>query len=142
MTILGRIRGHGITCDGERWVYADDGSPVDRKRPCARCGRMPTPEGYDACLGELPDVLNACCGHGFDDVQRGYVHEDGGRTLVCKERHMTRVLYVSKDHTHRLYGQKGVVLARGKGPGPRNCLVRLDSGELVCAPFWNWRRAG
>jgi len=55
---------------------------------------------------------------------------------------MTRVRYVNKDHSHRLYGQTGVVLTRGRGPGPRNELVKLDSGELVVAPFWNWRKVG
>ncbi len=28
---------------------------------------MPTPEGYDACLGKLPDVVYACCGHGITE---------------------------------------------------------------------------
>jgi hypothetical protein len=52
----------------------------------------------------------------------------------------TRVRYVNRDHGHRLYGQEGVVLVRSSGGGPRNCLVRLDSGEEVVAPFWNWRK--
>jgi len=29
---------------------------------------MPTPEGHDACLGKLPGVGAACCGHGVDDA--------------------------------------------------------------------------
>lgn len=53
---------------------------------------------------------------------------------------MTRVRYVNRDHSHRLCGQAGVVLIRGRGPGPRNELVRLDSGELVVAPWGNWRK--
>ena len=53
---------------------------------------------------------------------------------------MTRVKYVNRDHGHRLYGQTGVVLIRSPGPGPRNELVRLDSGELVVAPWGNWRK--
>lgn len=59
-------RGHKVTCRGGGWVWADNGEPVDWKaqRPCARCGRMPTPEGYDACLGYIPDAAAACCGHG------------------------------------------------------------------------------
>lgn len=27
---------------------------------------MPTPDGHDACLGELPGVKYACCGHGVE----------------------------------------------------------------------------
>ncbi len=30
--------------------------------PCPLCGKVRTREGYDACLGELPGVANACCG--------------------------------------------------------------------------------
>ena len=44
-------RGHEIYWDGERWWYADDGTIYNDKRPCKRCGRHPTPEGYDACVG-------------------------------------------------------------------------------------------
>lgn len=57
-------RGNLIRYDGQQWVYADDGTPADVERPCARCGRMPTPEGYDACLGHIPGATSACCGHG------------------------------------------------------------------------------
>lgn len=61
--------------DGE-WRYLD-GKPADAPRPCPRCGRMPTTEGDDACLGHLPGVSFACCGHG---VGPGYViYEDGRR---------------------------------------------------------------
>lgn len=49
----------------KQWLYADDKSPISVKRPCVRCGRMPTPEGYDACLGYIPNVKSACCGHGM-----------------------------------------------------------------------------
>lgn len=54
--------------------------PLDRDPPCVACGRPPTPEGYDACLGWIPGARAACCGHGvkppyvmWDDrsVQRG-----------------------------------------------------------------------
>lgn len=37
---------------------------------CKRCGLPPTAEGHDPCLGALPGVSNACCGHGW---QRGYI---------------------------------------------------------------------
>lgn len=65
-------RGHPIVYLGHRWVYADDGSSISVERPCVRCGRMPTEEGYDACLGHLPNVRAACCGHG---VEPGYALE-------------------------------------------------------------------
>jgi hypothetical protein len=31
-----------------------------------KCGKMPTPEGYDACLGYIDGVISACCGHGVE----------------------------------------------------------------------------
>ena len=48
------------------WLYADDDTPVEgNDRPCPRCWRMPTSDGHDACLGIIPDVISACCGHGM-----------------------------------------------------------------------------
>lgn len=57
--------------------YEDTGAPYDRDcpPPCIRCGKHPTPEGHDACLGQLPGVKYACCGHG---VEHGYIiYNDG-----------------------------------------------------------------
>ena len=46
------------------WKY-EDGTPLNQEeRPCARCGKMPTSEGYDACLGYIEGATSACCGHG------------------------------------------------------------------------------
>jgi len=56
--------------DKEEWLYADTLESTKTERPCIRCGRMPTRDGHDACLGYLDGVKNACCGHG---VIRGYV---------------------------------------------------------------------
>ena len=63
--------------DGQRY-YVDTGECAEgNPRPCSRCGRMPTPEGYDACLGYIPGAAGACCGHG---VEPGYVcMQDGIR---------------------------------------------------------------
>ena len=57
------------------WVYEDTGEIVT-PRPCPQCGQSPTPEGYDACLGEIPGALGACCGHG---LYVGYVDWLGHR---------------------------------------------------------------
>ena len=71
----GYFRGHPVVClageDGER--YADDLTPtVDEagasvERPCVQCGLLAAPDGPDPCLGMLPDVRAACCGHGVDE---------------------------------------------------------------------------
>lgn len=61
------LRGHKIEkIDGE-WVFSDTKEPTVKtwhKRPCGYCGEYNTPEGHDWCLGTLPWVMNACCGHG------------------------------------------------------------------------------
>jgi hypothetical protein len=48
----------------QQWYYCDTNEIDDGNRPCKRCGRMPTLEGYDACLGYIKNVSSACCGHG------------------------------------------------------------------------------
>ena len=61
-------RGHAIRHDPEGWVYADTGALFDDSRPCIRCGRMPLPTGEDACLGNIPGIASACCGHGVEEA--------------------------------------------------------------------------
>lgn len=59
--------------DGE-WFFSASGKPVKghwRTEPCGHCGKVNTPEGHDGCLGTLPGVMNACCGHGV--VAEAYV---------------------------------------------------------------------
>ena len=65
------IRGHPTRFDEEawEWLYADTLESVGdgKGRACVRCGKMPTPEGHDACLGTLSGgVVSACCGHGVE----------------------------------------------------------------------------
>ena len=81
------IRGHLAEWDGEAWRYADTGEVADHDRPCVRCGKLPTPEGHDACLGYVPGVMDACCGHGVHEpwIRRkerdGEKDQETGETL-------------------------------------------------------------
>ena len=51
---------------------------------CYLCRRQrPKDRGPDPCLGKLPGVVNACCGHG---LQWGYVTFENGKTLVFDVR--------------------------------------------------------
>ena len=72
--ITSHSRGNLIIYRNNRWEY-EDGVALDKEeRPCVRCGRMPTKEGYDACLGYIEGATSACCGHG---IEEGYVvYED------------------------------------------------------------------
>jgi len=49
------------------WIWSDTRKPITKERSCKRCKRFPTIEGYDACLGFLPGVKSACCGHGIEE---------------------------------------------------------------------------
>jgi hypothetical protein len=71
-------RGHlVVTGNNNDPCYADTGeSAFGVDRPCPLCHKMPTPEGYDACLGYIPGARSACCGHG---VEYGYIVMEGYR---------------------------------------------------------------
>jgi len=81
--LVTKLRGHLIHLNSKNeWVYTDTGEPTKdnwRDRPCGKCGHMPTAEGHDPCLGTLPGVINACCGHG--DVRYAYVMFEDKSTL-------------------------------------------------------------
>jgi hypothetical protein len=61
------LRGHPIIHAGHKWVYKDTGEDTaNNLRPCNACG-LDTgtgPNDGEPCLGLLPGVMNACCGHG------------------------------------------------------------------------------
>jgi hypothetical protein len=53
-------------------------NPSEHRKPCVKCGKLPTKEGHDACLGNLPGVIDACCGHG---VKEAYINFENGVTI-------------------------------------------------------------
>ena len=67
MTAKSFSRGWPIIYFKNKWVYKDDMKPLDEHRPCRRCERPPTKDGHDACLGEIPGITSACCGHGVEE---------------------------------------------------------------------------
>ena len=79
--VTGQEKGYQITYSEEdkQWIYVDTKEPIETNpRPCKRCGNLPTPEGHDHCLGKLPGVKNACCGHGYEE---GYISFENGITI-------------------------------------------------------------
>ena len=65
--VKNNLRGHKIEFLNNQWVYCDTKEPTTEThmdRACGHCGEFSTSEGHDACLGTLPNVMNACCGHG------------------------------------------------------------------------------
>lgn len=87
MTAKSHFRGHPIEWVDGRWVYADTkealpgfgGFPYPRY--CAKCGlKTPLGEGeVDPCLGVLPGVDNACCGHGVRE--ESYIRFENGTVV-------------------------------------------------------------
>lgn len=77
METIGYLRGHETICIDEECFYTDTGEPVSntyKERSCGNCNKYSIKDGYeeyDACIGKLPHVMNACCGHGCDE--RAYV---------------------------------------------------------------------
>ncbi|MDQ0158986.1 hypothetical protein [Alkalibacillus salilacus] len=65
MTARAKLRGHDIECVEGQWIYSDLSEPtVNNERDCNYCGLENTLKGHDGCLGTLPGIMNACCGHG------------------------------------------------------------------------------
>jgi len=75
-----RDDGKEYFCDtGKLWAWEKGAlGPYTPRRPCGHCGKHDTPEGHDACLGTLPGVINACCGHGNMENGDPYVRFDDG----------------------------------------------------------------
>ena len=73
-------RGHPTVWKGGRWLYADDETPTPGYgglvRPCKHCGADMPETSHDYCLGILPGVRNACCGHGHPE--KAYISFDNG----------------------------------------------------------------
>ena len=66
-------RGWEIYLKGDKWYYSDTNEEWKDDRPCKKCGKYPTKEGYDACLGFIKGTKSACCGHG---VKESYIIKD------------------------------------------------------------------
>lgn len=63
------LRGHPIYWDGVQWRYSDTNELTIEtwgSRSCGQCGLYGNSNSGnpDPCIGLLPYVTNACCGHG------------------------------------------------------------------------------
>lgn len=73
------LRGWEVYFDGSDWRYTDTNEIFNDSKPCKRCGKYPTKEGYDACVGHIEGATSACCGHGITEryVKYGKKEDDG-----------------------------------------------------------------
>lgn len=91
------LHGHQIECKNGKCFYVDTGeltSTTYKDRPCGHCGKFPTKEGHDACLGTLPGLMNACCGHG--QLSESYVQFMDG--IVINGEDATTIIEILKKH--------------------------------------------
>ncbi len=80
--VCSKWRGYTIIEVDGRWEYEDTGERVDEEssRVCRKCLEPNLPgEDHDPCLGLLPGVLNACCGHG--ERKNSYIQFENGVTV-------------------------------------------------------------
>ena len=81
MSAKSKFRGHDIEYINYKWLFCATKLPV-KDNPnikCGFCGSENTKEGFDGCMGSLPEVKNACCGHGQAD--EAYVQYSDGMTI-------------------------------------------------------------
>lgn len=79
--VRSKSNGHSIMINEGLWVYSDDKTPVGGSpRCCGNCREQKAHDNEtDICLGLLPGVANACCGHGDDNA--AYVQLLDGSTI-------------------------------------------------------------
>lgn len=80
MTAKSKSVGRNVHYDleSERWVYSDTKKPVG-DRTCKNCRQFVQSIKPDPCLGKLPGVKYACCGHG--DSRQSYIVFENGLTI-------------------------------------------------------------
>ena len=72
------------------WKYSDGSLVTESKyRPCPKCGELPTKDGHDHCIDNLPGVEHACCGHGMGN---GYIKMFGDKNI-----HRIPINYTKED---------------------------------------------
>lgn len=82
---MSKLRGHEIYEDENGvWRFCDNDKPTVEtwhERPCGECGLYGNSnDGLpDPCLGMLPGVTNACCGHG--NPSESYICFEGGLVI-------------------------------------------------------------
>jgi hypothetical protein len=76
------LRGRNYAFCEECEIFIDKESCEEINRSemkCAECNLLPTKDGHDPCIADLPGVIFACCGHG--NLGQAYVAFADGRTI-------------------------------------------------------------
>lgn len=118
---------------------------MEAGRPCPKCDRPPTPEGYDACLGLIPGATSACCGHGVHEPILMMETEMGNAGERSDQLTCVHVKPPVPSPMYRLTSTGGAVCrvcghkirkvcavayyAHGKSVKHRRALTRFEGGE-------------
>nr|WP_145401600.1 hypothetical protein [Paenibacillus xylanexedens] len=100
MTAKSKMNGHDIEYVKGDWIYSDTKESTMTQhgtRSCSHCKQFCTPEGHDACLGTLPNVKNACCGHGVPED--AYVQFNNDSCVYSKDA--LTLMYILKKSTDK-----------------------------------------
>jgi len=83
--VTGFYNGHEVYLMGMDWFYMDTGENIKSvsQRKCPNCGEYATKEGHDFCIANLPNVKNACCGHG--NIDEAYIEFNNGKIVRGKK---------------------------------------------------------
>ena len=93
-------RGHKIYFADGLWIYSDTLQPVryNKNRLCGKCKQDNTAEGHDTCLGTLPGLMNACCGHG--KTKEAYIQFLDGFSIHGKKAKIIQEILKGKRNGH------------------------------------------
>jgi len=92
MVVTARIGGHKVFWNEglKEYRYQDGGQLVGKGvlRDCKKCGKPMKWRDPDPCLGVLPGVAYACCGHG---AEQGYIYFHSGVVIRGKFTEIKKV---------------------------------------------------
>ena len=84
------------------WYFDDTHQLVEWKqeRACKKCNQVRLPTGEDPCLGHIPGVEYACCGHGIDELAYellGQMYQVRQHGRVCADHVFIHVTLSNED---------------------------------------------
>lgn len=114
---------------------------AQEKPACGHCGLDNREDGADACLGAIPGVVAACCGHGEDKM--AYMMFENGHVIRGYTSEKEKASEYSVDFCIANYGIPGTIskraiddmfdnMASGKSKKWKDELGRLAEGEETC----------
>lgn len=81
--ITSKFMGQPIYFKNSKWFFTDDNGECipasESEKECKHCGKKQSHFRADPCIGKLPGVKNACCGHGNRELS--YIQFENGTVI-------------------------------------------------------------